>query len=215
MNRTALILRKIIVIAVVLSLLAGCLAGCGGSTPAPANNNSANSNPSGQSNTANNVSENTAEPEKPVYKSSKETAALLEEAERYYYGVPGETKVDLVKAKELYQKALEKGSPLAAYMMSMLVLQEFAQQNDFSSDEWKKVQEEQDSWETLAILAGYQAAKEGDPESCVMMGIFAVGSKEPLDGVPYLETAVTAGEPYATMAMIALGDLYQKKNTKE
>ncbi len=206
-------IHKMIAVILSLLLIASCLSGCGSSAPSTANNN-ANTAPQGNSNVVpsdggNTVPSNTEKNEpKQEYKSGKETAALLSEADAYFYGDPG-VKVDYGKAKELYTKALEKGSPLAAHMLAMLALV------DETEGDWEKVLKEFDTWEQLAVLGAKDPAEKGDPESCIAMGMVAINTKEPKAGVGYLETAAKAEEPYSTMAMIALGELYQKAGTKE
>ena len=194
------ILRSVVII-MVLALMLGSLSACGGAVSPkndpPAQNNAAE--PSGKDNTASNSTENQ------VYKSSKETAALIAEADRYYNGVPGE-KTDLAKAAELYTKAAELGSPLALYQLSLV---------SYDGEDWTKVEERMKDYQLRAITIASQAAEQKDPEACLTLGMCLMTTSDPDRGVPYLETVAAGEEPYATMAMIALGDLYRNKNNRD
>lgn len=203
-------LHKMIAAMLILILIAGCLSGCGSGAPSHANNNSSQGNSNSSSAEGGNTVPSNSEENEPAqeYKSGKETAALLSEAELYFYGGPG-VKADYGKAKELYEKALAKGSPLAAHMLAMLALA------DDTESDWENIQKEFDTWEQLAVLGANGPAEKGDPESCIAMGMVAINTKEPKAGVRYLETAAQAEEPYSTMAMTALGELYQKAGSRE
>ena len=218
MNKHSLkMVQRIVAAVLILTLLAACLAGCGGSSTAPAGNNSGNASqgntntaPAGnnsgnasQGNTNTTPAENSNTIPSTGYKSSKEVADLLSEAEAYFYGLPG-TEADAAKAKELYLKALDKGSPFAAYMMSLLAIM------DPASEDWQKTQKEYETWSDLALMAAYGAAQDTDPEACLTIGLIAKDTKEPKDGIPYLETAAKTEGPYQVMAMTAMGELCQK-----
>lgn len=211
-DRKAKMLQRIAAAALILSLIAGSLSGCGPASVPPADNNAntvpqgnSNAAPSGNSNAVPSNSGNTAPSQ--TYKSSKETAALLSEAEIYYYGIG--TPADHAKAKEIYKSAMAKGSPLAVHMLAMLTLM------DDTSTDLEKTMEEYEKLEDLAILGAKDAADNGDPEACITMGMIAINTSQPKDGVPYLETAAKAEEPYATMAMTALGEIYEKARSSE
>ena len=101
-DRKAKMLQRIAAAVLILSLIAGSLSGCGPASVPPADNNAntvpqgnSNSAPSGNSNAVPSNARNTVPAQ--TYKSSKETAVLLSEAEIYYYGIG--TPADHAKAK--------------------------------------------------------------------------------------------------------------------
>ena len=198
MKNCSKMMYKAISIIAVLALMLGTFSACS-SNASPQNNAAAPGNASGQSNNASNNRENE------VYKSSKETAALLAEADLFLNGAPG-VKTDLEKAAELYTRAAELGSPMAFYQLSMVMT------DGVDYEDWIKMHDE---YQLRAISIAQPAAAQKDPEALLTLGLYAIQTTTPERGVQYLEPVAAGEEPYATMAMIALGDLYQKKNTKE
>ncbi|MBQ3405312.1 MAG: SEL1-like repeat protein [Oscillospiraceae bacterium] len=133
-----------------------------------------------------------------------EIVALLTEAESCYYGEPGMPN-DIDRARELYEKAAEAGSPLAMYMLGELALYE--PEDDFDALMEKRFELQEQAYETALVRTA-----PDDPEGNLVIGLITKDSANPEGAISSLESAAQSEPPYSVTAMVALGELYQSLN---